>query len=182
MAHSGASSDVRFELADPFKPEHRKTNPLSRVPALAIDGGPLVVETTLIVRTLNDMGHTDLLPKEHSARLQAEADIALMMGILDLGVAYVMESRRDASEQSPHWQERRLEGIRASYPLIEAAAARASDAPGGAAALALVTTVDWLSFRLSEALDWQAACPNAARFAGAQLSAEEFAATDPRLA
>lgn len=182
MVRAGAGSHVRFELADPFNAPHRKTNPLGRVPALVLEGGPALLETTLIVRALMEIGGTDLLPKDKSARLEAEADIALATGILDLGVAYVMESRRDGDDQSASWQQRRLDGIAASLPLLNDAARRASTDPGGAAALAIVVTADWLSFRLADVIDWQSVCPDVAALARIVLAEEDAAATDPRLA
>lgn len=180
LTRSGASASVEFQAAQPFDEGFRQHNPLGKVPALKLDDGTLCLETTLIVRVLNGLGDRDLFPADPQGRRQAEADIALMMGVLDLGVAYRLESMRPDGEQSAHWQSRRLAGLEAAFPLMEQAAERAADDLDGAAALALVCTADWLSFRLSDVLAWQAACPHTDRVAKALLAQTDVAATDPR--
>ncbi|MEM1409286.1 MAG: glutathione S-transferase N-terminal domain-containing protein [Pseudomonadota bacterium] len=178
---------VSFGVADPYSDTFRATNPLGKVPALIIDDGPSFFETSLIVRALNEFGDGSLVPLDTGKRLEAEADLALALGILDLGVAFLLEQRRPAGEQSASWSERRLKGIRAALPAFDAAAerqARAAQAEErlGAAGLAIVATADWLSFRLSEQIAWREACPAAAGLAADYLGEEDLAATDPRLA
>ena len=52
MQRCGAEDRVRFVLSNPFDASHRVHNPLGRVPALIIYGGPQLLDTPLIVRTL----------------------------------------------------------------------------------------------------------------------------------
>ncbi|MCQ8185766.1 glutathione S-transferase family protein [Parvularcula maris] len=174
-----AGAEVGFRLADPFDPEYRAVNPLGKVPALKMAGdGPLLLDTGLICRTLIGEGR-DLLPSARAERLQHEADIAVLTGVLDLGVALLMEKRREA-DISAKWQQRRIDGIERAYPLIEAAAPRAaSSAPDGYLALMMVSALQWLDFRLSEELDWRAACPGAAKLVDSLAEDPDVSATDP---
>jgi glutathione S-transferase len=172
---SGALVD--FRLADPFDPDFRAINPLGKVPALVPESGPLLLDTGLICRTLMAQGR-DLLPKAPDERLEDEALIAVLTGVLDLGVAFVMESRRDA-DVSEQWQRRRLEGIERAYPLIEKAAERGGNDPDGYLAMMLVSVLQWLDFRLGENLSWRSACPQAEALADRLAADPDVRATAP---
>ena len=180
LDRSGARAHVDFEPAQPFDEGFRVHNPLGKVPALKLADGTLCLETTLIVRALNSLGDKDLFPSS-AERLAAEADVALLMGVLDLGVAYRLESTRPESEQSAHWQSRRLAGLEAAFPAMEQAALRAADNPDGVTALALVCTADWLSFRLADVVPWQSQCPKCHEIVSTLLRQDDVAATDPRV-
>lgn len=183
VAHrAGAEAAVAFEIADPFDEAFRATNPLGKVPALALSGGPVLLETTLICRTLMELGGSDLLPAEKNARLVAEADLALLIGILDLGVAYRLESVRPPSEQSAEWQSRRLHGLQRALPALEDAAHRASGNPEDLVGLAVLTVCDWFDFRIQAQVPWRDACPSAVHLVEGLKRIAYVAATDPRRA
>ncbi|MEM9810332.1 MAG: glutathione S-transferase N-terminal domain-containing protein [Pseudomonadota bacterium] len=177
---SGASQAIAFEKADAFVESYRAVNPIGRVPALIIDDGPIVADTPLIVRTLMDIGGTDLLPADPMERLEAEADIALAMGVLDLGVAYFLETKREPEEQSPRWLDRRLAGVQETLSVIDASAARLE--VGSLSSLAFACMADWLGLRMEHALDWRAAAPRLSGIVDQVLAFDDVAATDPRLA
>lgn len=147
-----------------------------------MEDGTALLETTLIVRTLNASGKNDLFSKDTEERLADEADIALALGALDLGVAYFLESRRTDGEVSQHWQQRRADGLGAALPAINDAASRALEKPDGVAAIALVVTADWLCFRLSDLMDWRGKAPALLKLMNLLLDQDDVAATDPRLA
>ncbi|MEO1657431.1 MAG: glutathione S-transferase N-terminal domain-containing protein [Pseudomonadota bacterium] len=172
----------RFEVVGPFDDGIRKLNPLGKVPALIMTDGTQLLETTLIVRTLNAFGARDLFPAGAHERLAVEADIALAMGVLDLGVAYFLESRRSEGEVSAHWQGRRAEGLTAALPALNTAATRASKEPESINAVALAVMTDWLCFRLSDLMDWRSKAPALLKLTDTLLEDEDIAATDPRLA
>ncbi|GGY47421.1 glutathione S-transferase N-terminal domain-containing protein [Parvularcula lutaonensis] len=179
-SRSGAESFVAFEVADAWKESYRAVNPLGKVPALVLDNGVACLETTLICRTLMGIGGTDLLPAAQMERVQEEADVALMIGLLDLGVAFLLEDRRDPAEQSKTWQARRLRGIEAALPMVESAARRAARRPRGYGAIALVSALDWFSFRHEGRVHWREACPVATEVVDGLLREEDVAKTDPR--
>lgn len=181
LMRSGAQGDARFEKADPFDPSFRAVNPLGKVPALLMDDGTTCLETTLICRVLMSLGDRSLLPEGEAATRREEADVALMTGLLDLGVAHRLESLRSSKAQSAKWQARRIEGMMAAFPLIENAAERCGERPDGYAAAAFLAALDWLDFRMADFLDWRSACPKAAETLDAFKSGEDAASTDPRV-
>ncbi|MEO1041266.1 MAG: glutathione S-transferase N-terminal domain-containing protein [Pseudomonadota bacterium] len=179
---AGADDRFRFEVVGPFEDGIRALNPLGKVPALILDDGTALLETTLIVRTLNATGNNGLFADDPKERLAEEADMALALGVLDLGVAYFLESRRDEGEVSPHWQQRRRDGLAATLPAINTAATRALSKPNSVASIALAVTTDWLCFRLSDLMDWRSKAPKLLQLTDALLDEDDIAATDPRLA
>jgi glutathione S-transferase len=181
-ARANLEDAIAFEIADPFQEGLRQHNPLGKVPALILEKGPPLLETTLILRTLAGGSREEMLPANPAERRWAEADIALMTGILDLGVAYRLEEMRPPEEQSQRWLLRRLRGLEAAIPLLSEAARRAAEDPDGVAAIAFAATGDWLRFRLSGTLSWEDDAPEAARILDDLLSAEDMRATDPRTA
>ncbi len=181
--YAGAEESVSFEVANPFDDDIRRINPLGKVPALIFEGGPALLETTLIARTIDGLGATHLLPQDTKARLQEEADVALAMGILDLGVAFRLEVMRDdPATRSARWQKRRLEGIAHALPALNEAAGRANEKQPGFSALAITATADWLSFRLAEDLPWKDKAARAASLTEHLLAEKPVASTDPRRA
>jgi glutathione S-transferase len=170
--------EIGFELADPFDPAFRHLNPLGKVPALLVEEGQTLLDTGLICRTLMNRGR-DLLPSDPDERLADEAMIAVLTGVLDLGVAWVMESRRER-DVSEHWQARRLEGIAAAFPLIDRAAERARGRPHSYLALALITTLQWLDFRLGDNALWRDQCPDARTFLGSLSADPNISSTAPQ--
>lgn len=179
---AGVTDQFGFEVVGPFDDGIRKLNPLGKVPALIMTDGTALLETTLIVRTLNAFGSKDLFPKDPRECLSVEADIAMAMGVLDLGVAHFLESRRSEDDISAHWQGRRRDGLEAALPALNAAAVRLEKAPESLSAVALAITTDWLCFRLSDLIDWRAKAPALLKLTDALLEVEDIAATDPRLA
>lgn len=180
VGRCSAETSVTFERADPFDSAFREKNPLGKVPALIFEHGRSCLETMTICRAIKALGTSaNSGPLEFHG--QEEADVALMIGTLDLGIAYRLESLRDATEQSVTWQKRRLEGLRAALPMINAAASRAQDDLYGYGAAALVSALDWLDFRLSDDVNWRASCPTAAHFLDEAKSLPDVASTDPRL-
>ena len=175
---AGVDARVAFEEADPFDPAYREKNPFGKVPSLIFADGLTCLETTMICRALMSMG-TSLLPDDPKASFQEEADVAMVMGLLDLGVAFMIESRRPEDDQSTLWQERRLEGLHSATPLIDATADRAIAQPDGYAAAALKCGLDWLDFRLSDHFDWRQSCPQAASFSEQQQERPVIISTAP---
>ncbi|NNU15900.1 glutathione S-transferase [Parvularcula sp. ZS-1/3] len=174
----GAEADVAFETANPFDDHYRSVNPLARVPALIMADGLGLYETPLICRTLMDIGGKDLRSVDPAQRLREEAMVGVLMGFLELGVAYFLETRRPEAERSSDWQERRMAGLVAA--LEEIGTRLATPLPEqGYGALALVSTLDWAEFRLASFLDWKAIAPRAAALCDQLNKVPDIAATHP---
>ena len=176
----GLVQHIAFQEADPFARDFREKNPLGKVPVLILNQGPPLTETTLICRTLMAMGGP-LRSDDPDAARREEADVAMLMGLLDLGVAHRFEFLRPESEQSAKWQQRRLDGMHAALPLVDDAAVRASQQPESYGALAIVSALDWLEFRMADFIDWRGACPRAADLVDQLKDDKVIASTGPRV-
>ena len=179
VAADALGADLDLVVADPFAVETRALNPLGKVPALNADDGTLVADSGAIIRHLDETHGPALFAREGLPRHQADAGMMLALGVLDLGVAFLLEQRRPEAERSAHWQARRRAGIDAALPAMSVWAERASGEPG-AIALSFACSLDWLAFRLPD-VAWRDHAP-LARLADAQLGTERFRATDPRAA
>lgn len=73
-------------------------NPTGRVPALALESGPTLSETTLILQWLDEQGDT---PKMVPQEAQGLASYGRALGLLDGIAVWNRELRRPVSERSP---------------------------------------------------------------------------------
>ena len=173
-------ADLPLVPTDPFAPEIRAVNPLGKVPALKAEDGTLIADTGAILRHLDEAHGSRLFACEVLARHQADASLTLALGVLDLGVANLLETRRPEAERSASWQARRRAGIDAALPVMAVRAEGLDAEAPGVVVLSFACALDWLSFRLP-AVAWRDHAPLAA-LADALLATPRFAATDPRRA
>jgi glutathione S-transferase len=75
--------------------ELRKENPLEKVPALVLDDGTVLFDSLVIVSYLDGLGSgPQMIPADQNARTTVLRRHALADGIMEAGVASVMETRR----------------------------------------------------------------------------------------
>jgi glutathione S-transferase len=87
----------------------REFNPLGRVPALVLDTGETLIESTMILDYLDDQAGPAraLLPTSGVARRQAQRYIALATGAVDKGIHVVIERVfRPADKHHAAWTDR----------------------------------------------------------------------------
>ncbi len=96
-AHERGLAD-QIELTGPQTMENgelRAENPLEKVPALVLDDGTALYDSLVIVSYLDGLGSgPQLIPGDHAARTTVLRRHALADGIMEAGVASVMETRR----------------------------------------------------------------------------------------
>ncbi len=183
MDHHAMGEKIELKTVNPLEdPEDlRRANPLGKVPALVLDDGRVLYDSTTIIHLLNDIGMaTDLFDSDHLPIFEPMRLYALANGILDLAVAWRLESIRPESEQSNHWQQRRLRGIE------EALAEMARALPEKSTLQSIVeisygVSLDYLTFRLGF-LNWQNSYPVLAEWVEPILRTRPFTDTDPRKA
>ncbi len=183
MDHHAMGEKIELKTVNPLEdPEDlRRANPLGKVPALVLDDGRVLYDSTTIIHLLNDIGMaTDLFDSDHLPKFEPMRLYALANGILDLAVAWRLESIRPESEQSNHWQQRRLRGIE------EALAEMARALPEKSTLQSIVeisygVSLDYLTFRLGF-LNWQNSYPVLAEWVEPILRTRPFTDTDPRKA
>lgn len=102
---------IKTDVAQPDHPalEH---NPLGKVPVLVLDDGTAVYDSAVIVEYLDTVTPVSrLIPEDPRPRMLVRRWEAMADGLLDAGVAIVMERRRPATEQSPSAIERQYRKV-----------------------------------------------------------------------
>lgn len=122
--------------------EVRRYNPLGRVPALVLESGETLVESTAIIAYLDGLVAPDrcLTPQAPASRLRVLQIVGLALGAVDKAVAAVYERTRKGDGVSEAWAERCDDQAAAGF----AALAERIGAPwsaGDAVTQADVTTV-----------------------------------------
>ena len=131
--------------------ELRKVNPLGKIPALIDRNERCLYDSRTILYYLDSIGSGDKLFATNAAQhISHQRDLAHLIGILELGVALVMDRRRNLHDMPDFMQERWMYGIRLALQELEFLYAK-SLSP----VLKLFTpvVVDWLQFRLPETMD-----------------------------
>ena len=152
-----------------------EANPLSKVPALVVDGEPALFDSRVIVEYLldragmNDTGRA----KTEILKRQALAD-----GITDAALAIVMENRRPEGERSTYWLSRWRQAIERGLAHLEEGAVNALE-QWHLDAMATAAALDYLDFRLPE-IAWQEKYPQTASWFNSVRSRDDMVATDPR--
>jgi glutathione S-transferase len=179
--HHAMGEKIDLKTVNPLDdPEAlRAANPLGKVPALVLDDGRVLYDSTTILHVLNETGAaTNLFESDHLAKFEPMRLYALANGILDLAVAWRLESTRPENEQSNHWQQRRLRGIE------QALAEMAQVLPEKSTLQSIIeisygVSLDYLTFRLGF-LNWQNSYPALAEWVEPILLSRPFTDTDPR--
>lgn len=158
-------------------------NPLCRIPVLVLDDGSTVFDSRVIVEYLDSVAPNNrLIPPPGRERVVVKRCEALADGMLDAGVAAVMESRRPDGERSQSWIERQRQVI--GY-VLQACATELGEQGWchgtgiTLADIALGCALGYLDFRFPD-IDWRAAYPNLARHHEKMLQRPAFADTLPQ--
>ena len=175
--HLGLIDDIEIIAENPLEPSAAflEANPLSKIPALAVDGEPALFDSRVIVEYLfdragmNDAGRA----KTEILKRQALAD-----GMTDAALSLVMEGRRPEVERSTYWAERWHQAIDRSLAHLEDGAVNALE-HWNLDAMATACALDYLCFRLPE-IDWQDKFPETAAWFEHARRREDMVATDPR--
>ena len=87
-------------MEDP--PELQAKNPLGKVPALILDDGAAIFDSTVIAEYLDGLGNAPaLIPAAGAPRFKVLVAASLAQGVTDAAFNITMESRRPAAQQSP---------------------------------------------------------------------------------
>lgn len=157
-------------------------NPLGKVPALLLDEGRVVHDSSVIVEYLETLGAQPvLIPAEPALRVAHKQVEAIADGICDAVVLIVTEQARPAGKQSAAWIARQAAKIPAALRELE----RLLDGEFftrhgfGLAEIATGCALGYLDLRYPE-LDWRAANPRLAELAARLGARDSFAATIPK--
>lgn len=152
-------------------------NPLGRIPALVREDGPLICDSRVVCRYLDDLSGAGLYPAD---RLWEVLTLeALAEGILDSAVNMAYEVRlRPEDMVFDKWLEAQWAKIARTLDAIEADWSEALAAPLDAAQIALASGLGYLDFR-HDARSWRDGHPKIAAWYEAITARPSFTATLP---
>jgi glutathione S-transferase len=179
--------DYKLELEDVWSHDTRiaSTNPLGKVPCLALEGRDVLHDSRVIVEyvdTLSPVGR--LIPEKGRERAVVRTWEALADGLLDASILARLESTwggRSDSERSPAWITRQMGKVDASLQTMSQELGEQPWCHGlylSLADIAVGCALGYLDFRFPD-LQWRSAHPNLARLSEKLNLRPSFRATLP---
>lgn len=118
----GLSALFSLEIVAPFQDETlRLQNPLCKVPALILDDGEVIFDSSVIADYVDGLSEPRLIPQAQPARRRALTLEAAADGMGDAAVLVVRERMRPEEEHRDDLFERQLRAVNAALDLFEAA-------------------------------------------------------------
>jgi len=178
--------DFQLVLEDPWNDEVvRKSNPLSKVPCLVMEGGEAVFDSRVIVEYLDTLSPVGkLLPPLGRERTEVRTWEALADGVLDALILARLEAHwagRKEGERSQAWIDRQMLAATTS---LKAMSQGLGDKPWCAgihftlADIAVGCALGYLDFRFPQ-VDWRAQYPNLQKLAEKLATRQSFIDTAP---
>ena len=160
-------------------PELVKANPFSKVPALELDDGEVIVESLLICEYLDDMaGGGVVFPKDRAKRLAMLRRHALGNGLMEVAVLRRVESLRAKEADREKNMARQAAIAERVLDRLEADAARLDDTLDlGNVSIAIA--LDYLDFRFRDDA-WREGRPALAAWHERYSKRESLKATAPK--
>ncbi len=159
-------------------------NPLGKVPALILDDGRVVHDSSVIVEYLETLGVPPILiPADPALRVAHKQIEALADGICDAVVLIVTERARPADKQSADWIARQAAKVPAALRELEKSLHETAGLTAhgfGLAQIAAGCALGYLDLRYAE-LDWRLAYPGLAALARTLEPRASFSATRPSI-
>lgn len=145
----GLDQSIELQTTDAWSPETDlpKDNPLGKVPALVLPGGPTLYDSPVICEYLDTLHDgTRLFPPTGPARWTALRQQALADGVCDAAILRRLEGNRPDGEKSASWAERQRVAMARACDALEAEAGTLPLEPT-IGTLAILSTLGYLDFR-----------------------------------
>ena len=174
---------VEFVVADPWPDDSPliAKNPFSKVPVLEIGPDSHLFESALVVHYLDNVDGKPLTPKDPAGYWQAQWWQALGNGIIDAGIARILELRRPADKQMPEKIAREEKRIARAIDLAERTLAESRPFLVGKsftlADLVMGVGLQYTDFRHPH--DWRSRAPRLAAWLSGIASRPSFEQTLP---
>lgn len=153
-------------------------NPLEKVPAMVTDDGQALYDSLVICDYLDSRGSgPELIPADPTARSTVLCRHALADGIMEAGLARVMEGRRPEDKQWSDWSERQEGKITRALDRLESEAADMGDTVD-LSTIAVGAALGYVDFRLGH-LNWRDGRPALAAWFEAFAKRPSMAGTVP---
>lgn len=159
-----------------------QVNPVGKVPALQLEDGTLLTGSSLICQYLDSLSPTvKLVPQDAAARWRDLALESLADGVLEAGVASVVERlRRPEQFRWPWWSERQAAKIARTLDRVEGdAEAGRLDGPLTLGKLTVAVACGYLDFRRPD-LEWRKGRPRLAAWYETVRQRPSLLATVPK--
>jgi glutathione S-transferase len=157
-------------------------NPLGKVPALVTDDGVALFDSNILLEHIELVTPAPaLLERDPHAALQQKQLVALADGIMEAGIAILLEGRRPAEKQHAEWVARQRGKIERGLAAMERHAQGRAWLHGSAfsaADIAAGCMLFWLDFRMPE-FDWRGFFPALRSLAERLGARSSFAQTVP---
>jgi len=171
-----------FVVEDPWADDSPliAKNPFSKVPTLEIGPGNFLFESVQVVLYLDHINGKPMMPKDPEGYWQAQWWQALGNGIIDAGIARIMEIRRPEDKQMPEKIAREEKRIARALDLAEATLHGWEFLIGNRFSLAdlvLGVGLQYTDFRFPH--DWRSSHPRLAKWVAGIASRKSFEETLP---
>lgn len=177
------SMPVEFVVEDPWTEDSPiiARNPLSKVPVLEIGPDSYMFESTLVVHYLDHNDGKSLTPRDPAGYWQSQWWQSLGQGIIDAGIARILETRRPAEKQMPEKMAREELRIDRAIDLAEKTLKEGSEFlignRFGLADIAMGVALQYTDFRYPH--DWRSRAPKLAKWLAGIAARPSFEETLP---
>ncbi|WP_448191424.1 glutathione S-transferase N-terminal domain-containing protein [Azospirillum sp. sgz301742] len=157
----GLDGSIELLKTDAWSPETDlpQDNPLGKVPALVLPGGPTLYDSPVICEYLDTLHDgARLFPSPGPARWTALRQQALADGICDAAILRRLEGNRPDGEKSASWAERQRVAMARACDVLEAEAGALALEQPTIGTLAILSTLGYLDFRWGHE-DWRQGRP-----------------------
>ncbi len=178
-AHHGLTSKLDLIPSGLFSDDEsalRAANPLAKIPVLMRDNGQVIYDSRVIIAFLDAHGEGErLLDPTSPSYIDRQTRLALLMGILDAGIAAFLDQRRNLPNMPDamalRWKQNIAGGV------DQAAQHYQGNDPLFRICLPIV--LDWIRYRLPD-INWQDDHPEMASWMATELAKPIFDGTNPR--
>jgi glutathione S-transferase len=179
-----AEKQLGYEFVEenPWSAETQVTlyNPLTKVPALVLDDGEMLYDSSVIAEYVDSLPGIQFIPASLPERVRVRRDEALGDGIADAGIAIFLERKRAPALQDAAWTARQRGKVEAGIAALAKSVA-SNPSPGARRMtlgdIACGCALFWVEFRLPE-IRWRDD-PALKAWAENLESRASFAATRP---
>jgi glutathione S-transferase len=174
---------VEFVVEDPWIEDSPiiLKNPLSKVPALEIGADSYMFESQLVVHYLDHVDGKSFTPRDPAGYWQSQWWQALGQGIIDAGIARILEMRRPEDKQMPEKIVREEKRIARAIDLAEKTIKENSEFllgnRFGLADIAMGVALQYTDFRYPH--DWRSRAPKLAKWLTGVAARPSFEETLP---
>ena len=174
--------EVEFVAEDPWTADSPiiARNPLSKVPVLEIGPDSYMFESTLVSHYLDHSDGKSLTPRDPAGYWQSQWWQSLGQGILDAGIARILEIRRPEDKQMPEKIAREEQRIARAIDLAEKTLKEGSEFLGsrfGLADIAMGVALQYTDFRHPH--DWRSRAPKLTQWLEGVTARPSFVETLP---